>query len=100
MFEEKKDLELIPYRFVLHFECDNSSCSGHQISILDWEFGQLYRNVKNSENWKEKIEEKVADICSDKKETYLIMGNMAKRQHTFCILGFFYPPRRRQRSLF
>jgi len=100
MFEDRRDLDIIPYRFMLHFNCNNSECRGHKISILDWEFGQLYRNVNRSKNWKEKIEDKVADICGDDKETYLIMGNMAGRRHTFCILGFFYPPKIRQRSIF
>lgn len=100
LFEEKKDLEIIPYRFVLHFECDNSECPRHEISILDWEFAQLYRKVKKSRIWKKKIEDKVAEICGDERDTYLIMGNMAGRRHTFCILGFFYPPKIRQRLLF
>jgi len=100
LFEERKDLEIIPYRFVLHFECDNPDCRGHKISILDWEFGQLYRNIRKSEGWREKIEGKAAEICAEDRDTHLIMGNMAGRQHTFCILGFFYPPKARQKALF
>lgn len=100
MFEEKKDLEILPVRFVLHFQCEGSGCKGHDMSILDWEFSQLYRKVRNSGDWETKIEEKVNSICGPRKDTYLILGNMAKRQHIFCILGFFYPPRSRQLPLF
>ncbi|MDM8518214.1 hypothetical protein QUF76_18605, partial [Desulfobacterales bacterium HSG16] len=100
MFEDKKELEILPVRFVLHFRCEGSECKGHRMSILDWEFAQLYRNVKNNRDWKSKIENKVNEICGPKKDTYLILGNMAKRQHIFCILGFFYPPKKQQLDLF
>lgn len=100
MFEDRKELEIIPVRFVLHFFCDDKNCPGHKLSILDWEFSQLYRKVKNSKDWKKKIEKKVMDICSEKRETFLILGNMARWQHIFCIIGFFYPPKVRQKYLF
>lgn len=100
MFEDKKDLEILPIRFVLHFRCEGSECKGHVMSILDWEFAQLYRNVKNDKDWETKIEKKINEICGLKKDTYLILGNMAKRLHTFCILGFFYPPKKYQLDLF
>lgn len=100
MFEARKALEILPIKFVLHFQCDSPICNGHKMRILDWEFAQLYRKMKNSKNWESKIAEKIEAICDDQKDTYLILGNMAKRHHIFCILGFFYPPRSRQLSLF
>lgn len=100
MFEDKKDLEILPVRFLMHFRCEGHECNGHVMSILDWEFAQLYRNVRNGKDWKIKIEKKIKDICGSDKDTYLILGNMAKRQHIFCILGFFYPPKNRQIYLF
>jgi len=100
MFKEKKELEILPFRFILHFQCEGFGCNGHNMSILDWEFGQLYRNIKNTEDWKDKIENKVYEICNQRKDTYLIVGNMARRQHIFCILGFFYPPKNRQIRMF
>ncbi len=90
---EKKELELMPYRFLISFACDHPSCNGHNISVLDWEFGQLYRNVVKSANWEEKIQRKMAQICSKEKDVYFFMGNMASRRNTFCILGIFYPPK-------
>ena len=100
-FVEKKDLELIPYRFLISFTCNDTKCTTeHKISILDWEFGQLYRKVSGSDNWKEKMCQKVEEICSPKKDVYFFMGNMASRRQTFCILGIFYPPQVKQLSLF
>ena len=100
MLGEKQDLELLPYRFVLHFSCDHGLCSGHEFSILDWEIAALYRKTRHREDWKEILEDKVMkDICGEKRETYLILGNMAQHRHVFCILGFFWPPKRRQLTL-
>jgi len=99
MFTVKQELEIIPFRFCLRFHCHNSSCLGHEISILDWELAQLYRRIKHTKNWEEKIRDKVLnEICGNSRDTYLIMGNMAARHHIFCILGFFWPEKDAQQS--
>jgi hypothetical protein len=100
MFEQKKDLFLLPVKFMLHFLCDDPVCTGHKLSVLDWEFGQLYRRERHKPHWEDQIKKKVSEICSDKREVFLILGNMASRRHTFCILGLFYPPQIRQMGLF
>jgi hypothetical protein len=93
LFGDKKDLDLIPYRFLISFNCNDPKCAGHKISILDWEFGELYRKVSRSVAWKERMRQKVEQICSREKDVYFFMGNMASRRQTFCILGIFYPPK-------
>lgn len=99
MFRERQELEIIPFRFCLKFHCYNASCTGHEISILDWELSQLYRRIKNTKNWEEKIRDKVLnEIFGNSRDTYLIMGNMAARRHIFCILGFFWPEKDAQQS--
>jgi hypothetical protein len=91
---DKKDLELIPYRFMISFKCNDPKCTtGHEISILDWEFGALYRRESRLNDWKEKMCHKFEQICSQKKDVYFFMGNMASRRKTFSILGIFYPPK-------
>jgi hypothetical protein len=100
LFEAPKNLELLPIRFMLEFLCNDNECHGHRMSVLDWEFGQLYRRVKNSKDWDAKIKDKVRKIFNETNEAYLILGNMAKRPHIFCILGIFYPPKSRQPLLF
>ena len=90
---EKKELDLMPYRFLISFACDNPDCTKHRISILDREFGQLYRKVLKSGDWEEKMREKVEQLCSKERDVFFFMGNMASRRNTFCILGMFYPPK-------
>ncbi|MFW5721226.1 MAG: hypothetical protein ACOCWW_02445, partial [Bacteroidota bacterium] len=100
LFEQPKDIELLPFRMVLKFKCHSPHCSGHNMSILDWEFGQLYRKIKANVNWEQKIKDKVLNVCSSKREPYLILGNIARWRNIFCILGIFYPPKVRQLKLF
>lgn len=98
--DEVSEIDIIPYRFYLNFVCDDVACNGHELSILDWEIAQLYRNVKSQSGWQDKVKSKIIDeIFNAKNETYLYLGNMALHRNIFCILGFFYPPRERQQSL-
>lgn len=103
LFEAKKNLDIIPIRIMIKFLCDDPDCSGHNMSILDWELGQLYRRLMNDSNWKSKVETKIRnDIFGANRDTYIILGNMVSRPNVFSALGFFYPPRStaRQRTLF
>jgi len=100
LFEQPKDIELLPFRMILKFKCHNQNCSDHNMSILDWEFGQLYRKVKGSVDWEQKITDKIMSVCSPKRDPHLILGNIARWQNVFCILGIFYPPKVRQLKLF
>lgn len=100
MFNEIKELEILPYRFMLKFNCDNESCKGHEYSILDWEIAELYRKAKMKKDWREMLKKKVMKmICGPKRETYLLIGNMSRHPHIFCVLGFFWPPKQRQLTL-
>ena len=100
LFEEKKDLYILPVRIMIEFCCDDLDCSGHKMSILDWEFGRLYRRLINTDNWREKIETKILDvICGETRDTHIILGNIANHPQTFCVLGFFWPPKRRGRQM-
>lgn len=101
LFEEKKDLYILPIRIMIEFFCNDTKCSGHTMSILDWEFGQLYRKVVRNTGWEKKIEAKLEEIFAHSKDTYIILGNMASHPRTFCVLGFFWPPKtHRQFPLF
>jgi len=94
MFREKSDLEILDFKFYLKFLCNSPQCNGHEFSILDWEIGALYRRVRNTIHWKDKIINKITtEIFAKNRDTYLILGNMARRRKTFCILGFFWPPK-------
>lgn len=101
LFEDIKNLEAIPYRFKVNFKCKNPECRGHDMSILDWEIAELYRNCKKNKNWEKMILNKLESMCDFKKrEPYFILGNMNQWRHIFCVLGIFYPPNILQDELF
>ena len=97
MFIEVKELEILPYKFFLKFNCNNESCKGHEYSILDWEIAELYRKIRNKAGWERMLKEKVMEmIFGQKREAYLLVGNMSHHPHIFCVLSFFWPPKQRQ----
>jgi len=100
LFEEKKDLYVLPVRIMIEFYCNDPQCLGHKMSILDWEFGQLYRKMVKQTQWEEKIEAKIiGEIFGEKRDSYIILGNMASHPQTFCVLGFFWPPKTHSRQM-
>ncbi|MBI9083298.1 MAG: hypothetical protein JEZ11_06830 [Desulfobacterales bacterium] len=58
LFEEKKDLYILPIRILMEFDCEGPNCTGHKMSILDWELGQLFRKVAGIQGWEDKIRKK------------------------------------------
>ena len=100
LFETKKDLYIMPVRIMLEFSCKDPGCGGHKMSILDWEFGQLYRKVAKAKDWQAKIEAKIMEeIFAKTRDTYVILGNLAAHPQTFCVLGFFWPPKMGARQI-
>src|SRR4030042_5609432 len=99
LFNRQKDkIEHIPFDFRYKFFCQGEpSCSGHDLSIVDWEIGQSYRDWQKQYKTKEllldKIKERWLDrICSDKNDIYFFVGNLKRFRDIFMILGVFYPP--------
>lgn len=100
LFETKKDLYILPVRSMIEFRCNNPKCGRHKMSILDWEFGQLYRKVVKNKDWQAKIEAKImGEIFGKTRDTYVILGNMAAHPQTFCVLGFFWSPKTGSRQM-
>ena len=100
LFEEKKDLYILPVRIMIEFYCNDPDCTGHKMSILDWEFAQLYRKVIKSVDWQDKIKSKILDeIFAENRDTHIILGNMVSHPQTFTVLGFFWPPKKQGRQM-
>jgi hypothetical protein len=99
----KKPLEKMPYSFHYQFECNDERCNGHDLTIIDWEIQQAYRNWRTKYNENEvlqKIKEKWLDtLFGPDRDTYFIVGTH-HRFKTFIILGVFWPPKDLQTSLF
>jgi len=103
LFSAKEPLEFVPYRFRLSFEDEEGR--PHRLSIIDWEFFQLWRKERDrfgeGEKAAEQVRKKIEQVSSAQNDLFLFAGNQghpAKRR-TFMILGCCYPRKERQMQL-
>lgn len=98
-----KPLEKMPFSFHYKFDCDDENCSGHDLTITDWEVQQAFRDwrgIYEPEEALRKIKERwLHTIFGQDRDTYFIVGTHHVFK-TFMILGVFWPPKDQQPSLF
>jgi hypothetical protein len=78
------------------YRCEARSCPGHRQGLLDWEFVAHQRKLTDrtdAEAASELRNRWLGQMCAADRETVLFVGNQAKRQHVFSVLGLFYPRR-------
>jgi hypothetical protein len=103
-FSDKEPLEKVPYRFQLGFEDERGA--EHWLSIIDWEFFQLWRKerdrFRNERKAAEQVRKKVEWIVSRDRDVIAFAGNLGNpaMRRRFMILGFCYPKIDPQRPLF
>lgn len=101
----KNRLERIPFIFKYRYYCEEQNCRGHTQTIFDWEIMQLYRNLKNKGDSKEKIKEKIRQkfvdqLCDEKYDTHFFVGTHSRWRRSFMVLGVFWPRKDKQKLLF
>lgn len=97
LFKELKPLEKIPYKFKYKFECQDPSCTGHELMISDWEVNALYRNCRRRCSADEEALQKVRyrlldEFCSSKHDLHFCVGTIKLYPKSWIIVGLFYPP--------
>jgi len=95
--QSPKPLEKIPYSFHYSFKCDDAECRGHNLTIIDWEICQAFREWRKRypsvDITLQKIREKwFEQMFGPKRDSYFIVGTHFRYQ-TFIILGVFWPPK-------
>jgi len=102
-FSAKEPLEKVPYRFRLGFEDENRS--EHWLSVIDWEFFQLWRKERdrlgNGEKAAEQVRQKLEQVSAADKDLILFCGNLANpaMRKSFMILGCCWPKKTAQQML-
>lgn len=97
-------LEKIPFRFRVGFtdEIDKE----HWLSVIDWEFMQLWRKERDrlgdDNAAADSVRLKIEAITGPAHDTIFFTGNLGdpRKRRTFVLLGFAYPKRTAQGSLF
>jgi hypothetical protein len=93
-------LERMDHIFRYKFKCCEA-CSGHDISIEDWEVFQLFRSMSDKYDDPKLVWEKIKDKYYTqmiKKDLYFYMGTHSQWP-SWMIIGAFYPPKEIQRKL-
>ena len=92
---DKEPVEKVPYRFRIGFLDERGE--DHWLSIIDWEFFQLWRKERDrlgsEEQAAEQVRRKLQWVTSADKDLILYAGNLANpaMRKSFMILGCCYP---------
>ncbi|WP_245782865.1 MULTISPECIES: hypothetical protein [Amycolatopsis] len=92
---ERSALEAPRLRGWYRYRCD-ASCRGHRQGILDWEFVALQRRLNHLDDdalARELRARFLGQLCAPGRNAAFYVGNQAKRQHVFSVLGVYSPPR-------
>jgi hypothetical protein len=90
----RRAIELLPYAFKYRYRCSDPECRGHTQTIVDWEMGQHFRNVRARPDWRDLLRKRWLDeICGDDKDTAFIVGNQFQGPVSFLVLGVWRPPK-------
>lgn len=91
-----RPLRKVPFKFHYTFDCDDEQCTGHRMSIHDWEVGALFWGCVDRGDMHREAAEKVkhkflTDICGPDKDTYFFVGTVHGHPRSWIVLGTFYP---------
>jgi hypothetical protein len=93
---DRAPLEFIPYRFKYRFRCDERSCKGHAMSVVDWEMNQSYRSwfrKYGEKGWEEKFRQRYEhEFFSGSKDLQFFVGTMMQYPANWIVIGLYYPP--------
>ncbi len=92
--QDKTPLEAPRFRGYYQWRCAETSCTGHESSIIDWEFVALQRHLgdRSDAEARAAIHQRFyEEICAPENDVAFYVGNQAKRPQTFSILGIYYP---------
>jgi hypothetical protein len=92
---DRSPLEAPRFRARFKYRCEASGCRGHAQGLLDWEFVALQRRLAGQDETStiQLLRQKFLDVvCAPSRDVTFYVGNQAKRQHVFSVLGVFWPP--------
>lgn len=76
------------------YRCHARSCTSHRQGILDWEWVALQRRLGHLTDTRLADELRCkffGEMCAANRDVAFFVGNQAKRQNTFSVLGVYYP---------
>jgi len=92
--EPRTALEAPRFKGWYRYRCEQVGCAGHRQGIFDWEWTALQRRLADRDEAAARLalrERFLDQICAPDRDVLFFVGNLAKRQQTFMVLGAFYP---------
>ena len=91
----REELEKIPFKFYYKTLCDESDCTGHELSCTDWEMMQAYRNWRREygPDWERKFRQRFECDMIEKYDTHFFVGTIHIHPASWINVGLFYPPK-------
>lgn len=93
---DRTPLEAPRFKGWYRYRCVEQGCREHRQGILDWEFVRFQRRYASSDDaaLKAALRAKFLDeMCGPANDVAFYVGNQAKREHVFSVLGVYYPKR-------
>lgn len=91
-----KRLEKVPFDFHYSYAClENGEHRLYRHKIVDWEVGQLYRNVRRThgaKGWETPFRKKL-EIELPSKDLMFLMGTIHRFPNQWLIISLIYPPK-------
>jgi hypothetical protein len=90
--EDRTPLEAPRFRGYYRWRCADRTCKGHRQGIIDWEWVALQRRLRSyaDHDAMEALHRRFVDeICRPSNEVAFYVGNQAKRENVFSVLGVY-----------
>jgi hypothetical protein len=91
---DRTSLQAPRFRAWYRYRCEATRCGGHVQGLLDWELVALQRRLAHLPDSAapRAIREVFLDrVCRPERDVMFYVGNQAKHQHTFSVLGVYWP---------
>jgi hypothetical protein len=93
---DRTPLQAPRFKVRYRYRCAAADCRGHAQGLLDWELVAFQRRIGEypDEELAQAIRTRFLDqVCAPDRNVLFYVGNQAKRQQTFSVLGVYWPPR-------
>ncbi|GAA0366057.1 hypothetical protein NE235_02480 [Actinoallomurus spadix] len=89
-------LEAPRFKAWYRYRCQAAGCKGHRQGLLDWEWVAHQRRLTDRDDAEAKRllrRRWLEEMCAPDRDVMFFVGNQAKNQHVFSVLGVAYPRR-------
>lgn len=99
--EELKNLDFPDLKLGVRWQCDDATCKGHNMGLLQWGIHELARKLRDDADRTAKLYEAMKrNLDQTEKEVFLVLGNFRAKLYNFGLVDSFSAPRRNEGPLF